>query len=181
MKIKRVLFAAVAAAGALTAQTSIAPVALACNNVGYQGKQFFQLVNNSAHKCIGISGGQMSLGTIAVQWTCRSSAASPDQWWSWTGQGQLVNRKDPAKCLGVDSGYKTQGAHLVIWTCNGYSTSPDQYWVAQSGNGGNKIVNDHSGLVIAVYGGAVSDNASIVQWNYSGSADQNWNYNYCDL
>jgi len=128
--------------------------------------------NTLTGKCLGISGGNMTNGTKAIQWTC--SGAADQSWYSIESDGhyyRLHNAVNYNKCLAVPGSSKTAGVQLVIWDC---SNNADQFWRYELGYRGMVFINLYSGMVIAVSGSSSLNGAPVIQWPWSQNDDQMW-------
>ena len=150
------------------------------------------LWNWNSFKCLGVLGGNMTNGTLVVQWACNGN---PDQQWlvdvsgAWT---QIRNSQNPNKCLGVNGSGTSDGSTLAIWDCVG---SADQYWSLHFHSIDSRtecynIYNFNAWLaslfpvgfppvfptqkVIGVPGGAWWDGVQTVLWDYQNTPDQLW-------
>lgn len=132
-------------------------------------------INNKSNKCLGISGGNMTNGTKAIQWECTGAY---DQFWYTVpldgGYYQVRNYKNQNKCLAVPAGSHTAGTQLAIWDCR--SGERDQLFAfTQYGNTAlYSIQNRESAQFVGVVSGRLDNGAPVVQWPWVGASDQYW-------
>jgi alpha-L-fucosidase len=65
-------------------------------------------------------------------------------------------------------------ANVFQYTYGGTATN-DEWQPVDLGNGYFRIVNRNSGKVLDVSGASTADGARVVQWPWTGSANQQWN------
>jgi Ricin-type beta-trefoil lectin domain len=143
------------------------------------GTTYDCIVNVGSHLCLGITGGKQD--AEAVQYTCEA-AANQEWYWGSTISSvfrQLKNRAfNGDQCLGVAGGSTGEGAEVVGWTCLG-TGHPDQYWWAEVDGADapiGPIENYHSHRILGVSGASTKAGAEIVQWNWTGAANQEWDF-----
>ncbi|WP_270165607.1 RICIN domain-containing protein [Paenibacillus sp. SYP-B4298] len=142
-------------------------------NYGDMSVGYFKLVNVKSGKVLGVYEGGINEGDQLVQWS--SGSNSLDQYWlianaeagySADSYKTIVNAKS-AKSIGIAA----NGENAEI---RADSSSIDQHWTLEAVGDHYKIVNRKSGKILAVAQGSMTNGAQVIQWDYTGSADQHW-------
>jgi Ricin-type beta-trefoil lectin domain len=84
---------------------------------------YAQLVNDKG-QCLAVAGGSTTVGARIVGYRC-IGPDSRDQYWSWNGEGYIVNLKATNRIIGIEGASQTNGAPLVLWRAENHS---DQIW-----------------------------------------------------
>jgi hypothetical protein len=129
---------------------------------------YYLFHNANSTQCMSAKGGVMANGTKVIQWPC-NKLAKDQQWYS--DAGQLKNRKDPSFCLSSPNNWTSAGLQLTIWKCQG---AVGQRWVRASMDGYPVIYNTVSERIAAVGGASDTNGAAVVQWEWTGGAEQVW-------
>jgi hypothetical protein len=133
--------------------------------------------NGATGRCFAPTGDSMTNGTKIIQVACNYN--NPAQLWleipleAGNEGGYLVrNKKNPNKCLSVPNNWTSPGVQLHIWDCQSAS---GQLWDAiPLGRPYFALENNASGRLIAVAGGSETLGTPIIQWSWSGTAEQRW-------
>jgi hypothetical protein len=84
---------------------------------------------------------------------------------------ELVS-KNSSKCLDVPGASLKQDVQLQQYTCSG---ADNQKFQLTPVTGGYKVTNKHSGLGVNIRYGTAQNGAAVIQWPYSGEANEIWN------
>jgi hypothetical protein len=108
-------------------------------------------------------------GTGQQQWTANGAT---NQQWDITAVGSYYKLINVYNGLALDSNGTTQGGQLII---TAYTGADSQLWSIQDAGGGSyKILNKLSGLGVNVEGGSMLAGAHVIQWPYTGTANERW-------
>jgi hypothetical protein len=128
--------------------------------------------------CMGVAGGNMSLGTPIILWQCDGH---PDQFWDLpyvSGEGWQIkdNVSGPQECLTVNG--NGDGTRAVIEECD---TATNELWnqvfagTDPSGHSCYYFQGVASGRVLGVSDGVIQNGTPIILWDYiNGDDDQLW-------
>jgi Ricin-type beta-trefoil lectin domain/Trypsin len=130
----------------------------------------YALRNANSHLCLAMGAASTEVGHIAIQWTCQGG--SEQQWkvQPRTVGARVVNQY--SKLCMSNNGVETNAARMVQTTCN---DANDAEWHLSARPGGYaELVDDRSGLCLAIGGASTADKAPAIQWPCGGQADQRW-------
>lgn len=139
---------------------------------------YFQIINQGSGKCIDLTGGSTSTGTILQQWGCSSGADY--QKWNISDQGGgefAIISKYSDLAMDVSGASKNDGANIIQWTWTG---GDNQKWVfpeaTTSGLDGSvfSLVNVKANKCLSVKNDSNDTGAIMVSNSCTGSAYQSW-------
>ncbi|MEV8509208.1 lectin [Actinoplanes sp. NPDC051475] len=113
-------------------------------------------------KCLDVTGGSTTNGTLPQMWTC---TPGPNQQWTLGADGTV---RVLGKCLDVAGNGTPDGATVHLWDC--YDTVATQKWQVSGG----AIVNAASGKCLDVKDNSTANGAKLQIWACTGGANQRW-------
>jgi hypothetical protein len=132
----------------------------------------YALRNANSHLCLAMGGASTTAGQIAIQWTCQGGHEQQWKLQARTVGARVINQYSNL-CMSAN-GVKTNAAHMVQTTCN---DANDAEWHLSARVGGYaQLVDDRSGLCLAIGGGSTADKAPAIQWTCGDTthAEQQW-------
>jgi len=124
-----------------------------------------ELVAQHSGKCIDIQARGTANGTRAIQYTCNGGTNQLFDIYADGGYWEIYPKHTPGTntmCLDVKDGSHSVGAQIQIYECN---NTPAQRWIVWDNS---VVINQGSGLCLAVQNGSYSNNAAIIQDNCGG-------------
>jgi alpha-galactosidase len=128
------------------------------------GNSTYSLKGKGSGRCLDVTGGSRTNGTLAEIWDCHGAA---NQRFTSTSAGEL-RVYGGAKCLDVVGGDTANGTAVNIWDCNGQSNQ--QFRLNTDGT----VTAVGSGKCLDVSGGATTNGAKVQIWDCGGAANQQW-------
>jgi chitinase len=131
---------------------------------------YHQFVVNNDSLCIDVSGGSLNNGAAIIQWTCKSSGQTNQEFrfnLVSNGYGELQN-ENSGKDIVVQSASTSAGAKVIQYTQNG--TSNGLWLPVALSNGSWQFKNLNSGLCLDVTGASTSTGVQLQQWTCKSSA-----------
>jgi hypothetical protein len=131
---------------------------------------YHQLVANSSSLCVDDKGGSTALNNPIIQWTCKTSG-NTNQEWQFNpvsgGYGELQNEFDGLDLV-VQGASTADGAKIVQYTQNGTSNG---LWLPISlSNGSWQFKNENSGQCLDVTGYSSALSVQLDQWPCKANA-----------
>lgn len=134
---------------------------------------YFMLVNKNSGKAIDLIAGNASNGAPIRQWSFDYN--SNNQHWAVLptegGNHFKIISQVSGKCLCIAEDSTALNAATHAWDYIAGNTS-HQWDLLDAGNGWYRIKNVRSGYVLDVANFSTADNATILQWNDTGTANQ---------
>ena len=91
-----------------------------------------------------------------------------------TGYHQLVSSSSGGLCVDVNGASLNTGAAIIQWNCKTSGTANQEFQFAPVTGGYGALLNQNSGLVIAIQNASTSDGAPTVQSTQDGASDSLW-------
>jgi ricin-type beta-trefoil lectin protein/trypsin len=133
---------------------------------------YYALRNANSQLCLAMGGASTEVGHIAIQWTCQGGLEQQWKLQPRTVGARVVNQF--SKLCMSNNGVQTNAAHMVQTTCN---DANDAEWHLSARVGGYaQLVDDRSGLCLAIGSGSTADKAPAIQWTCGDTthAEQQW-------
>lgn len=136
----------------------------------------YKVTARHSGKVLDINAAATTNGAILQQW----------DWANGSNQKWIISETDPgvykfiaqhsSKGLDVNGGATaySNGAYLEQWDY--YGGDNQKFAIVSIGGGYYAIVAKHSGKVFDVNGQSTANGAGILQWQYSGNTNQNWQF-----
>jgi Ricin-type beta-trefoil lectin domain-like/Ricin-type beta-trefoil lectin domain/Trypsin len=133
---------------------------------------YYALRNANSHLCLAMGGGSTTAGQVAIQWTCQGGREQQWKLQARTVGARVVNQY--SKLCMSNNGVETNAAHMVQTTCN--DANEAEWHLSARVGGYAQLVDDRSGLCLAIGGGSTADKAPAIQWTCGDTthAEQQW-------
>ncbi|NBH05995.1 non-reducing end alpha-L-arabinofuranosidase family hydrolase [Amycolatopsis sp. SID8362] len=157
---RRSRIAALAAAGTVTAATTVA-VTLGAGPAMADVTGSLRGVGSG--RCLDVPNASQTDGTALQIYDCWGGSG---QQWTATSSGQLT--VFGSKCLDVPGSATTAGTRVQIWTCHG---GANQQWRV---NADGTVVGTQSGLCLDVASAGTANGTAVQLWTCNGGSNQKW-------
>ncbi len=129
----------------------------------------YNLVNVNSNKCLDVTAGGLTNGTLIQQWTC--FAGNNNQKWKIepVGSAYKLTSVVSGKVLDVKNASMADGGTIHQWD---YVSPINQLWNITKLGSGYQLTSVHSGKNLDVYNFGTADGATIQQWPSNGSTAQ---------
>ena len=124
---------------------------------------YYALKVQHSGQCLGISGGNNTPGSQAVQWPCGTHDNLTFLLQQQPDGSYEIRAKHSDQCLNVSGGNNTPGAQVIQNPCQGADN--ERFWLRRRVNGTVEIIAKHSGLALAVEGAYQTNAARVIQWD----------------
>ncbi|MET8759430.1 ricin-type beta-trefoil lectin domain protein [Lentzea sp. NPDC004782] len=130
---------------------------------GNPGGSTFGLRGTASNRCLDITGGAQTNGTLAEIWDCHGQA---NQTFTSTASGELRVYNN-TKCLDVTGAGTANGTAVEIWDCNGGTNQ--QFTINTDGT------VRAAGAAKCLDATGTANGAKVVIWDCNGQTNQKWN------